>query len=40
MESEWRDILGRFGVSELHMKDFAHGVGEFAGWKDQPPEAL
>jgi hypothetical protein len=32
-ELEWRDTLGRFNAPPLHMRMFAHGVSEFAGWK-------
>lgn len=32
-ERDWKAILGEFGVSELHMKKFAHSAGEFSKWK-------
>jgi hypothetical protein len=32
-EPQWEAILTRFGVSELHMRDYAHSVGEFESWK-------
>jgi Protein of unknown function (DUF3800) len=34
-ERNWNEILNRrdFQVSGLHMKDFCHSTGEFAGWK-------
>jgi hypothetical protein len=35
-EPKWEAVLRRFEVSELHMKDYAHSQGEFAGWRDQP----
>jgi hypothetical protein len=33
-ETNWKAALDAYGVSELHMKDFAPGAGEFAAWKD------
>src|ERR1700730_11372312 len=33
-EKNWKDTLHTYGVTEMHMKKFAHGVGEFAPWKD------
>ncbi len=32
-ESEWKDALTEFGVSLFHMRDFAHSLREFEGWK-------
>jgi hypothetical protein len=32
-ECNWKDTLGKFGVTSLHMKHFAHSSGEFSGWK-------
>jgi hypothetical protein len=32
-KQRWRKILTKFGVSSLHMKDFAHSTGEFKSWK-------
>jgi hypothetical protein len=34
-ERNWNEILTRpdFQVSALHMKDFCHSTGDFAGWK-------
>lgn len=32
-ERDWKRILTMFGVSSLHMKNFAHSTGEFASWK-------
>ena len=32
-ERRWKKILVKFGVSSLHMKDFAHSTGEFKAWK-------
>jgi hypothetical protein len=32
-DRNWTDTLKIFGVSMLHMKDFAHSVGEFKTWK-------
>lgn len=34
-EREWSEALLYFGVSSLHMRDFAHSRGEFASWKGQ-----
>jgi hypothetical protein len=33
-EPKWQEILDRFSVPELHMKDYAHSRGAFVGWKD------
>lgn len=33
----WRKALAEYGVSALHMKDFAGGWGEYAVWKDDKP---
>lgn len=33
-EKNWKAALQRYGVSELHMKEFAPGAGEFASWKE------
>jgi hypothetical protein len=33
-ERRWRDVLQRFAITALHMKDYAHSKGEFAGWRD------
>jgi hypothetical protein len=32
-ERNWKDTLHKFGVTSLHMKNFAHCRGEFSGWK-------
>ncbi len=32
-ERNWNECLNNFGVSSLHMKDFAHSRGEFTSWK-------
>lgn len=34
LERNWKDCLNDFGVSAMHMREFAHSVGEFASWKD------
>ena len=42
-EREWAAVLREFGVSALHMKEFAHGVkgSEFETWKgDEPRRSL
>ena len=37
-EKEWKYCLAWYGKSELHMKNFAHSVGEYVGWKnDEAP---
>jgi hypothetical protein len=35
LEKNWKDCLEDFGVSALHMKDFAHHRGDFKGWKGE-----
>lgn len=32
-ERNWKDALQHFGVSALHMKHYAHSVGDFRDWK-------
>jgi hypothetical protein len=32
-ETEWHDVLKRFGSPPLHMRTFAHSLDEFAEWK-------
>ncbi len=32
-EKRWKKVLLKFGVSSLHMKDFAHSTGEYKAWK-------
>jgi hypothetical protein len=34
-EKEWKRSLAWYGISALHMKDFAHSTGEFAPWKGE-----
>lgn len=33
-EKRWKKVLKKFGVSSLHMKEFAHSLGEFKPWKN------
>ncbi len=33
-EPLWKECLSNFGVSELHMKHFAHSNGEYEGWEE------
>lgn len=33
---EWEVQLDDFGVTALHMKDYAHSKREFSSWKDEP----
>src|SRR5215831_17772262 len=32
-ERNWNECLKHFGVSALHMREFAHSRGEFSSWK-------
>jgi hypothetical protein len=32
-ERNWRDACASFGVSALHMRDYAHSRREFENWK-------
>jgi len=32
-ERDWKTILSSFGVSSLHMRNFAHSTGEYEAWK-------
>jgi hypothetical protein len=32
-ERDWKNALDQFGVTRLHMREFAHSVGQYAGWK-------
>lgn len=32
-EHGWKETLEKFGVSGLHMKEFAHSVGQYSSWK-------
>jgi len=34
LEIEWKGVLDKVGVSDLHMKHFAHFRGEFTGWSE------
>lgn len=36
-ERNWKTALDAYGVSQLHMKEFAHSVGDFASWKGDEP---
>jgi hypothetical protein len=33
-DGEWKTLLREFNVSELHMKNYAHSVGEFTIWEN------
>ena len=35
LERDWKRCLEDFGVSALHMKDFAHSQGEFKNWNGE-----
>jgi hypothetical protein len=32
-EKDWKYCLAWYGISSLHMKDYAHSTGEFSSWK-------
>jgi hypothetical protein len=32
-ERNWKEAVASFGVTALHMRDFAHSNREFAAWK-------
>lgn len=32
-ERNWKQTLKKFGASSLHMKHFAHSVGEYSSWR-------
>lgn len=36
-ERDWEKTLAWHGISELHMKHFAHSLGEYVAWKDDEP---
>lgn len=33
-ERNWKEALKAYGVTDLHMKDFGPGAGQYASWKD------
>jgi hypothetical protein len=35
IERGWKKVLDKYGVSELHMKLFAHSRGEYSSWKGE-----
>jgi hypothetical protein len=37
-EKRWQKVLKKFGVPSLHMKHFAHSIGEFESWKNDEPK--
>lgn len=37
-EREWKKVLKNFHVPYFHMKEYAHSVGVFAGWKGDEPK--
>jgi hypothetical protein len=39
-EQQWNEMLRRFEISVLHMREFAHGRGEFSGWSESWRRAL
>jgi hypothetical protein len=36
-EREWNRCIAHYGISGLHMKEFAHSIGEFSRWKGNGP---
>ena len=39
-EPEWEKMLRDFGVSELHMADLSHFVGEYSDWEENKRRAF
>ena len=40
-EEQWQPILNRFGLKEgFQIKDFAHFMGEYKGWKEPERKEL
>jgi hypothetical protein len=37
-EREWKRVLKDFQIPYFHMKEYAHSVGVFAGWKADEPK--
>jgi hypothetical protein len=35
-DRRWKKVLKKYGVTALHMKEFAHSKGEFEGWDKEP----
>jgi hypothetical protein len=33
-EHNWQDTLRAYSVSRLHMREYAHSIGEFSSWRD------
>src|SRR5260370_9629183 len=33
-DADWRILLAQYDVPYFHMREFAHSVGPFAGWKN------
>jgi hypothetical protein len=38
LNRRWNECLDGYGVSALHMKDFAHSNGDFAFWRNDQPK--
>ena len=32
-ERNWQEVLSHYGVTRLHMREYAHSVGEFSSWR-------
>lgn len=39
-EQQWNEMLRTFEINVLHMREFAHGRGEFLGWDESRRRAL
>ena len=33
LTQEWNSTLNKYGISALHMKEYAHSVGQYSDWK-------
>ncbi|PYT21891.1 MAG: hypothetical protein DMG58_31245 [Acidobacteria bacterium] len=34
-DSRWREVLAKYGITDLHMRDYESAWGEYKGW-DRP----
>src|SRR5208282_410852 len=39
-QKHWRKVLRRYGIHAMHMRDYAHYQGEFAGWSEDRRRSL
>ena len=37
-DGRWMAMMREFGVTELHMRDFAHSTGQYKLWKGDEPK--